>query len=136
MPEKSHAVSEVLDLAADLMDEHGWQVGEYFDVPMSDILTPKGEYVGGTMCTEGAIRAASSLIWSDELRRDVRNMGARRLECHAAFAAVAELIPEDQAIPPGARLHSIPWWNDTHCTSKDEAIALLRDAATKTRPDA
>lgn len=143
MPEKSLGVSALLDLAADLMDEHGWRIGTFYSVPMEQAIDDEHNYVGGAMCTEGAIRAASSLIWADELRKDDRQLGQRRREVKSAYAAVAELIPawENSDGSPvvdgsdGGSIYRIPWWNDSKCCSKAEAVGILRDAATKTRPD-
>lgn len=132
---KHSGVSALLDLAADLMEEHGWRTGTYWDAGDGEVIT-NNEYTGGAMCTEGAIRAASTLIWSEEMRRDDRRLFTRRQETEDAFKSVAELVPDDQRHPTlSGSVFAIPWWNDTHCCSKEEAVSLLRDAATKTRPD-
>jgi hypothetical protein len=138
MPEKSAPVSHLLHTAADLMDEHGWMIGAYWEAPINDIIKD-GEYVGGMMCTEGAIRAASTLIWEREKRSEDRQVLVNHsLNTMSAMAAVAELVPSEiiPRRPDGTpAVVSIPWWNDGHCTSKEDAVTLLRDAAIKTEPD-
>jgi hypothetical protein len=143
MPEKRADVSALLDLAADLMEEFGWQTDEYYESNDGVIVTANAEYVGGSMCTEGAIRAANRLMYmsegKDSTTRDVFYAGHNHI-VEMARDAVRDLIPPDPRLlsetDGGTIIKNIPWWNDEHCCSQEEAIGVLRDAATKTRPDA
>lgn len=124
------SVSAILDLAADLMQEHGWIQGEYWaEQTYSTIITDDAEYRGGAMCTEGAIRAASTIIYGKARREDGRlALTTLRDETRRAFEAVADIVG-------GGSMWTIPAWNDETCCSQEQAVSVLRDAATKTRPD-
>lgn len=138
MADKHAGVSALLDLAADLMDEHGWQVGDYFEVAGIDLIDEAGEYHGGMMCTEGALRAANAVLYGRPRRanRELFNPETHA-EIDAARDAVREMVPLAEKYRRGhSIIFSLPWWNDNQCCSKSEAVGVLRDAATKTRPDA
>lgn len=113
------AAAAVLDLAADLMEEHGHLRGLYW--------ANGGPWMGGPMCTEGAVIVAHQQVYSDVILTP----------SHRVFVlAMSQLEAQLPSWPTATGKSKVPWWNDEHCSSKEEAVQLLRDTAIKTRPDA
>ncbi len=104
--------SDVLDRAADLMEERGWYRGFF----ISD---------DGAVCHLGAIYAAAG--------RHVH----RQSTGGTWFRVIDDRVDEPRravywdCMAIGEA--SIPAWNDIRCQSKDEAVAKLREAARMAR---
>lgn len=111
----NHTTSEVLDLAADLIQERGWTT-----VRDSD---PWG-IEGGPLCLEGAVFAAVGL-----------NVNALPLESQGiaercpAFAAVHEYLSEGDYYPSPHAMWRPYTYNDTKGRTAEDVIAVLRAAA-------
>lgn len=101
----SPRTSETLNLAADLIEKHGWTQG------------PKG-WPGhiehrGTLCLEGGILAALGKSWADP------DVTAVLAECPAFQAVSRHLWPI-----------ALPWlYNDSYQRTAEEVIATLRAVA-------
>lgn len=107
--------SDVLNLAADLIEERGWQTG------------PFGWENDRPLCLEGAIAVASDLG-----AHDSRRMHALYNGC-AAYNAVARYLelPENPYTRPCTEdHHGFLWmWNDNNAGSQDRVVEVLRAAA-------
>lgn len=142
---KSTRLAAIIDFAADLVEQHGWIKGEMWEhavhFPADDVIKPVvgGEYQGGAMCTEGALRTADLMVHTDitypnqsEIFIDVMH-------------AVHSLVPdfkmrigghgELSATETWKKRPSIAFWNDFACCTREEAVEFLRDCAIKTMPD-
>ena len=106
--------SDVLDHAANLIDEWGWRQFGYL----------RG--ADGAMCHLGAIYAASGVHVHHKENGRWTYSGGREL---ASFplAQRSEIWDEKAVCGPVAD------WNDHVCQSKDEAVAMLRKAAAMAR---
>lgn len=147
---KDRRVSAIIDYAADLLDKYGWAKGALWpgvDIPSGDAVhwdtdmsispVQDGAYVGDTMCTEGALRLADLMVHTDieypmqsEVFPDV---------LYAVHSLVPDFTMKFGGYIPDTRewkkRPSVAMWNDFACTSKEEAVAFLRDCAIKTSPD-
>jgi len=106
----SKLTSEVLDLAADKIQEHGWGQG---------VESWAGG--GGGLCLEGGIAAAMGLSIDP-----MRGHGLGELTLCPAYIAVHEYLAEALADAE----YQEPWfWNDRIAESVEDVIAVLRSAA-------
>jgi hypothetical protein len=106
----SMPTSEVLDLAADKIQERGWVTIRDCD----DFQDPwKGSGTG--LCLEGGIMAAAGVVDSHEV-----------LAC-PAYEAVWDYLTTDNRW--GVRRNRLYDWNDTPGRTADEVIEVLRAAA-------
>lgn len=109
-------VAAMLYLAADLMQEHGRTVNEFWHGGVT--------WHGGPMCTEGAVRVANAMIYDrPHLGEESRTDAFTR-----AMEALHDEVPEVVSAG-GLRVRCVPTWNDRACTGKDEAVAFLRQVA-------
>lgn len=100
--------SEVLNKAADLIEERGWTRGG------------NGWNLGGPLCLEGGIMVAAGLARIGEVNH-----------CPAALAVVDYLGPENCTITsPFSGKVTRSWvWNDDRSRTATEVIGVLRAAA-------
>jgi hypothetical protein len=102
------ATSEILNRAADLIEERGWAGREV------DAHEAWGEY-GGPMCIEGGIMAAAGLRYNWEAP-----------DCPAYKAVLHYLQGDNRWGMFRDRLYS---WNDVSTRTADEVIEVLRAVA-------
>jgi hypothetical protein len=103
--------SEVLNKAADLIEERGWVQGG-----VNGIDDPWG-LAGGPVCLEGSIVAALGLKFRSAL-----------YDC-PAYNAVAQHL-DRKPMPADAPFHDSLWaWNDAPARTASEVIEVLRAAA-------
>lgn len=101
--------SEILNRAADLIEERGWSKGV-------DAWTPES---GGGLCLEGAIMAAAGIT---------RHIDAPN--CHAYRSVRLHLGDRCRnAVLPGADDDRLWAWNDTVARTAEEVIEVLRACA-------
>lgn len=99
--------SEILDLAADKIQQQGWTKGS---AGWPGIPEHKGE--GSKLCLEGGIMAAMGVVWDPGSGREVFT------HC-PAYAAVQEYLE-------WGPLYA---WNDSYATGEAQVIEVLRAAA-------
>lgn len=122
--------SEVLNRAADLIEERGWAQGN------------DGMRVDGSpLCLEGGIAAAAGLEGYNELRDDVFVFNYFDVEACPAYVAVKTYLASrpatEYAQPFGAG--EVWGWNDLSTRTQAEVVATLRavaliEAARETNP--
>jgi hypothetical protein len=113
--------SDVLNKAADLIEERGWVKGEGW---VTD-LTPDG----APLCLEGGIQAALGMRVKSDTGDDRKF--APLLQCPAYRAVSTYLDREHAGVEPcevGFTGQPLYWWNDERETA-DEVIATLRAVA-------
>lgn len=101
--------SEVLNLAADLIEEHGWAQGSpgmYDDHPQ--------------LCIQGAILAAMGEVQ--------RNGHPRANECPAGVA-VRDYLGIARPWCDGRGVNALWWWNDDGARTQAQVIETLRAVA-------
>lgn len=109
--------SEVLDLAADKIQQHGWtQFHGWAATPQWANAVDLGSSPGGELCLEGGIMAATGLRLGEE------GVHADSVVHCPAYAAVLEYLE----MPAHQRLF---FWNDRPSRSAAEVIEVLRGAA-------
>lgn len=118
MTEQQIPTSEVLNRAADLIEERGWQKGDGW-------CTTRNE--GAPVCLEGGLMAAMGI------RVDVLSTGAlQSLWTCPAYSAVAAYLDrdvtlEDRGYGEASPLEALYWWNDK--STATEVIEVLRAVA-------
>lgn len=110
-----HTTSEVLDLAADMIQRHGWAKGP----------SAWADAYGDGLCLEGAIAAAMGVKVSPG------GKGMAPVVHCAAYVAVEDfldsaLVDEGEAVPNRQPLW---WWNDKVAETSEDVIAILRATA-------
>lgn len=103
--------SEVLDLAADLIEQRGWAKGTGWN--------ETGEREGAPLCLEGGIQAAMGLH-TQPYADDPSEQWLADMKACPAYQAVKDYLNH-----PG----TLYVWNDALGRTKDEVIAVLRGAA-------
>lgn len=117
---KTKTAADVLRHAALIIEEHGWNQGNYMDAQ-------------GHVCAMGAIGKALGAPWYDSGQgfessyyRIEPYTSHETLHSAAVLALMAKINPGDRA-PRG-----VPEWNDDVGRTRDEVIAALRAAADAT----
>lgn len=105
-------VSEVLDLAADLIEERGWITG-----------SAGWRVQSGGLCIEGAMAAAMGLRIDAE--HDPNEVELSQLHACPAYAAVMNYLGDIEGKLP----ISLWYWNDHIAGNRDYVVSVLRGAA-------
>ncbi len=113
--------SDVLDHAANLIDEWGWA---------------RSHFVGskGAMCHLGAINAAAGFHVHEQNGDGTWDFRVRDVAGEGRLAYEAQAYDRRVTADP-AGYQTITGWNDTACKSKREAVAKLREAAELARSE-
>jgi hypothetical protein len=114
------SVSEVLNLAADVLEARGWLQGGDIDV------NPWGYQEAATapLCVEGAIHAALVALVPDDVVR--KHSYTRVVNVCPAGAAVREYLGMG---PYGADTKPLYRWNDADNRTMAEVVEVLRATA-------
>lgn len=105
-------VSEVLDLAADVIEARGWTTG-----------SSGWRVESGGLCIEGAIAAAMGL--RIDAKHDPNEVELGQLHGCPAYSAVMNYLGDIEGRLPV----SLWYWNDHIAGGKDYVLSVLRGAA-------
>lgn len=124
----SNYVSQVLEGAADYIDQHGWVQGRYFDT--WTVETPKA-------CTSGALWLVAQRVIEEMRAVGDSGFSDSGMLRNRAEESITQLLKDRDALPPGFNpeqldgqaFDTVVTWNDEAGRTKDQVVQVLRDAA-------